>query len=107
MSYCVQNIEPELDSDSDDGRLASLDALRFALSTAPFLSLSKSSDCQLNNKLAEEPKKCAILVSNVSFAYDEELVLNRVSVRVPKGKIYALIGWHFFSQLFFNLIKKY
>ena len=89
MSYFVQNIEPDLDSDSDDGRLASLDALRFALGTAPFFRHIHNIQSKENN---EQQDKCAILVNNVSFAYDKQLILNRVNVQVPKGKIYALIG---------------
>ena len=90
MSYFVKNVnESEYESDSEDGRLASLDALRYALSTAPFF---RQISHQTSDQCGDEPDKCAILVENLSFSYDKELILNRINVEVPKGRIYALIG---------------
>ncbi|XP_054165931.1 ABC transporter G family member 23-like [Oppia nitens] len=95
MSFKVHKNSSSIDSDSDDGRLASLDALRFALSTAPFfrrIHNIERLDSDSVRDLWTPPDKCAINVNNVCFAYNKQLVLDNVNLQVPKGRIYALLG---------------
>lgn len=106
MSYC-KKIEPEFDSDSEDGRLASLDALRMALSTAPFfkdLHNVHTNDSEIFSDFYGLPDECAIKMKNVTFAYKQIPVLDQINIQVPKGRIYALLGEYFpdFFKLHFR-----
>lgn len=95
------NINEEYIDDDDDERLKSLDELRAALSNAPFLNklstrlLMNGTTNDWNNcdeNLIFAQPKCAVFVSQLNYYYKKQLVLNRVNINVPQGKIYALLG---------------
>ena len=78
--------------EEDDERLASLEALRYALHHAPFVRagahtlMSIPDECSL--AMQGLPTKCAIRADRLSY----RTVLESVTMEVPKGKIYALLG---------------
>ncbi len=92
MSDCQKVEPPEYDSDDDDGRLASLDALRIALNNAPFFKYLHNIQYEQSKDFYGLPDKCAIQVKNVTFAYKHTTILDQINIEVPRGRIYALLG---------------
>lgn len=83
--------ENDEDTDDDDERLASLEALRYALHHAPFVhNLHMFMTIPDESSLAWQglPTKCAIRIEHLSYRN----ILDDINMEVPKGKIYALLG---------------
>lgn len=75
----------------EDNRLASLEALRYALHHAPFCKNMHTLMSIPNEEYYEMqgiPTKCAIRVEQLYYGN----ILDDVNIEVPKGKIYALLG---------------
>lgn len=90
-----------IDDDDNDERLKSLDELRAALLNAPFLNklstrlLMNGTTNDWNNcdeNLIFAQPNCAVFVSQLTYCYKKQLVLNHININVPQGKIYALLG---------------
>ena len=83
--------ENDEDTDDDDERLASLEALRYALHHAPFVhNLHMFMTIPDESSLAWQglPTKCAIRIEHLSYRN----ILDDINMEVPKGKVYALLG---------------
>ena len=81
----------ELEEQDEQERLASLEALRYALHHAPFCRNMHTLMSVPNEECFEMigiPTKCAIRIE--SFSYEN--ILDNINLEIPKGKIYALLG---------------
>nr|XP_027203020.1 ABC transporter G family member 20-like [Dermatophagoides pteronyssinus] len=81
----------ESDEQDEQERLASLEALRYALHHAPFCRNMHTLMTVPNEECFEMigiPTKCAIRIE--SFSYEN--ILDNINLEIPKGKIYALLG---------------
>lgn len=75
----------------EEERMASLEALRYALHHAPFCRNMHTLMTIPNEECFEMigiPTKCAIRVEQLHF----KNILDNVTMEIPKGKIYALLG---------------
>ncbi|OTF73353.1 ABC transporter-like protein [Euroglyphus maynei] len=97
-NYYRSEYEPDDNSSHDSNeeqdeqeRLASLEALRYALHHAPFCRNMHTLMTVPNEECFEMigiPTKCAIRIE--SFSYEN--ILDNINLEIPKGKIYALLG---------------
>lgn len=75
----------------EEERMASLEALRYALHHAPFCRNMHTLMTIPNEECFEMigiPTKCAIRIEQLHF----KNILDNVTMEIPKGKIYALLG---------------
>ena len=98
--YCEHGIGEQEDNadedeeETDESRLASLEALRYALHHAPFcknMHTLMSIPNEAYYEMQGIPTKCAIRVEQLYYGH----ILDDVNIEVPKGKIYALLGTYF------------